>query len=79
MALLLYFSLAFSFNVSPEIIILSWLSSSDLGYEILKSSPKINFLQNGIHPPINDAISIIKLSSMMSVMFLMTQDEPGGL
>jgi hypothetical protein len=79
MALLLDFSLAFGFYVSPEIVIFSWLGSSHLGDEILKSSPEINFFKNGIHPSINDAISSIKLSSMMPMMFLMTQDEPGGL
>jgi hypothetical protein len=72
MAFLLDFSLAFGFNVSPEIVILSWLGSSDLSDKILKSSPKINFFQNWIHPPINNAISSIKLPRVMPVMFLMS-------
>ena len=76
---MLSFSLALCFYVSPKIVIFSWLCSSNLGNQILKSSPKINFFKNWVHPTIDNAISSIKLSSMMPVVFLMTQNQSGRL
>ena len=78
-ALLLDFSLALDFYVSPEIIIFSWYGSCDFCDQVLNSSPKISFFKNWIHPSINDAISSIELSCMMSVVFLMAQNQSGGL
>jgi hypothetical protein len=71
---LLTASLALCFYISPEIVIFPGYSSSNFGDEILKSSPEISDLQNWVHPAIDDAIPSIKLSSVMSVVFLMAQD-----
>jgi hypothetical protein len=75
MTLLFDFSLALCLDVPPEIVVFSRHCSSDLRDGNLKSSPKIKFFKNWIHPAINNAISSIELTCMMPVMFLMTQDQ----
>lgn len=73
------FSLFLGFDSSPEVIVFSWNSAGSFCYELFKSSPEINFLKNWIHPSINDTIPSIKLTCMMSMMFLMIKDKSGGL
>lgn len=68
-------SVGFFFNFSPEEVVFSRNRSSQFGNQVLKPPPKVDVFEDGVHPAIYDAVGRIKISLMMNVMLLVTNNQ----
>ena len=63
------------FQLPPILIILSRLNASYLRNQILRFPPKIDPIEERVHPSIDNAVAGVEFSLVMIVMFFMAYDE----
>lgn len=59
---------------SPISIVGTRGSSCDLCDQILKSSPEVYFLEERVHPAIDDAVALIELVLMVPMMLIVAEN-----
>jgi hypothetical protein len=69
----------FFLAIPPKFIVFSWHCARQLGDDCFQSPPKINFLQKGIHPSVDNTVIRIEVALMVNCVFAVTDDQPRAL